>query len=406
MPHFSYRAKDATLQVVEGTIEAESEAAALNRLGSRGMFPMTLSELTSPTTASPASLLTHPARALSPRMLSYVTRQLADLLGGGLPLLNALMLLSQQTESRLLARIIESLAMAVRDGRSLSQALSDHPQIFPPLYISLVRAGEVSGSLEQALNRLADLGEHDADLRSRILSASVYPLFVLCIALAATIFLLTYVIPKLSLVFIESGHRLPLPTRILLSISRVVTEWWWALSCGILVLGFAIRQWQRSTQGRAMRDRVLLRLPGVGILVRKLEIVRLAHTLGILLSQGLPMLQALEVVAYNVSNTILRQAVMKMKDAVQEGSSLAAALKASGQVPVFVSNMVAVGEESGRVDTTLTKIASSYEREVDRTIRTLTSILEPLLLVAVGGVLMFIVLAMLLPVFQVELVLQ
>jgi len=402
MPRFTYRAKDSSLRVVEGTIEADNETAAISRLGSQGVFPISILEAHAAASAR-RPLLSH---RVSLRTLAYTTRQLADLLGGGLPLLSALTLLARQTEHPALRRVIEALAGSVRDGRSFSEALAEHPGIFPPLYVSMVRAGEVGGGLEQALSRLAELGENEAELRSRVTSASAYPLFVLCFAMAMTTVLMVYVIPKLSVMFVEAGQLLPLPTRLLLATSGVLTQWWWAVLAGLIVLGVGLRQWHRSALGRAAIDRWLMALPGFGDLVRKLDTARFTRSLGVLVGQGVPVLQALDVVGRNIANTVLRRAVAQVQAAVREGSSIASALSASGQFPVFVSNMVAVGEESGTVDTALLKVAGTYEREVDRTIRTLTTVLEPVLLVAVGGVVMFIVLAMLLPVFQIGLVVQ
>jgi len=388
--------------MIEGMIEADTETAAISRLGHHGMFPISIMEI------GAESLAPQPkaARRISPQTLAYMTHQLADLLGGGLPLLSALTLLAKQTEHARLRRVIESLAASVRDGRSLSEAIAEHPTLFPPLYRSMVKAGEAGGALEPALKRLAELGESEAELHSKIQSAAAYPIFVLCVAAAMTTFLIAYVIPKLSAVFVETGQLLPLPTRMLLAVSAVMTQWWWLLLLAILVMGWGIRQWASSSAGQAILDRLILRVPGVGPLVRKLEAARVARNLGTLIGQGIPILQALDVVAHSVANSILRTAVEGMRTTVQEGSTLAAAVAGTGQFQIFVSNMVAVGEESGTVDAALLKVASAYERDVDRTIRNLTTILEPLLLVVVGGIVMFIVLAMLLPVFQIGLVVQ
>jgi len=401
MPRFLYRAKDAALQVVEGMIEADSETAAISHLGSQGVFPISIAELG----AAPTPRATF-RRRVPTRTLPHTIRQLADLLGGGLPLLGALTLLAQQTEQPALRRIIDALATSVRDGRSLSEAMSAHPAIFTPLYLNMVKAGEAVGGLEQALVRLADVGEHEAELRSRLIQASVYPLFVLGLAAAMTIFLMAYVIPTLSLVFIESGQVLPLPTRLLLGVSALCTRWWWLALGGLVVGGWALRGWYASRQGRAAADRLLIALPGIGALVRKIETARFARTLGLMAGQGVPVLQSLDVVARHLSNAVLRDALGRIREAVRQGSSIAGALNASGAFPIFVSNMVAVGEEAGRIDAALMKVAAAYEREIDRAIRTLTAVLEPVLLVVVGGIVMFIVLAMLLPVFQIGLVVQ
>jgi type II secretory pathway component PulF len=402
MPRFTYRAKDQSLNIVEGMIEADSEAAALSRLGGEGVFPVSISELGASASGGFGGL----PRRVSARTLAYATHQLADLLGGGLPLLSALTLLAKQTEHSGLQRVIESLADAVRGGGSLSEAMAAHPQVFPSLYRSMVRAGEAGGGLEQSLTRLAELGEHEAELRSRLLSASAYPLFVLCIAFLMCIFLMAYVIPTLSLVFIDTGQVLPLPTRILLAISRVITHWWWAIGL-VLVAGIAwIRQWYANPLGKAALDRALISLPGVGSSLRRLETARMTRNLGVMVSQGVPILSALDVVSTNIANATLRQALVRVRGAVLDGQSLAAAIAETKEFPVFVSNMVAVGEESGTVDAALLKVAATYERELDRALRTLTTILEPVLLVVVGGVVMFIVLAMLLPVFQLGLGVQ
>ncbi len=402
MPRFTYRAKDSALHLIEGTIEADTETAAINRLGNQGVFPISITEAGAVPAAAPGLL----SRRISPDVVTYTTRQLADLLGGGLPLLNALTLLSKQIEHPALRRIIEQVASSVREGQSLSEAMAVYPHVFPPLYSSMVRAGEATGGLEQALSRLADLGESEAELRSRVISAMAYPVFVLCVAFGMTGFLVAYVIPKLSLVFIESGQALPLPTRFLLTVSQVCTQWWWVAILAVLVTIMALKQWYASEQGKGAIDRFFMMLPGIGTLVRKIDTARFARNLGIMTSQGVPVLQALEVTGRNISNAVLQQAVLKIQEAVREGSSIAAAITASGQFPPFVSNMVSVGEESGTVDQALLKVATTYEREVGRVIQTLTTVLEPVMLVLVGGVVMFIVLAMLLPVFQIGMVVQ
>ncbi len=402
MPQFVYRAKDSSLHIVEGVIDADNEAAAISRLGGQGVFPISIAEAMH----APTGRARWIAGGISTRTLAYTTRQLSDLLSGGIPLLNALTLLGKQTEHPRLQRVVDNLAASVREGRALSEAMANHPRVFPPLYLSMVRAGEIGGALDEALSRLADLGEHDAELRGRIVSAAVYPIFVLVVALALTIFLIAWVIPKLSEVFIESGQQLPLPTRILLAVSGALTQAWWACLAGALICWWAGAAWLKSASGRAMRDRLIMSLPGIRTLTRQIETARFARTLGAMMSQGVPVLQALEVVGHHMGNMLLKEAVVRIQAAVREGSSIAAAITASGQFPVFVSNMVAVGEEAGKIDSSLLKIATAYEREVDRTIRALTTVLEPVLLLVVGGMVMFIVLAMLLPVFEIGLVVQ
>ncbi len=402
MPQFAYRAKDSRLKIIEGVIEADSESVAISRLGGQGIFPISIAEAGAPV----AGAIVWRDRRVSKHTLAFTTRQLADLLSGGLPLLSALTLLSKQTEHAGLRRMVEQMVAAVRDGRPLSDAMAEHPRVFPPLYVSMVRAGEVGGQLEQSLDRLATLWEQDAELIGRIKSAAAYPVFVLVMAVAMTLFLMSYVIPTLSQVFSESGQALPLPTRIVLAVSGALRAWWWLLLGAAVAVGAAAKQWAANPAGRAALDAAFIRLPGIGMLARKIETARMSRSLGVLLGQGVPLLTSLEVVARNITNSLLRDAVLNVQARVREGASIAAALGATHQFPVFVSNMIAVGEESGTIDAALAKVAVAYERDVDRTIRTLTTLLEPILLVVVGGVVMFIVLAMLLPIFQLGSVVQ
>ncbi|HEX9779843.1 MAG TPA: type II secretion system F family protein [bacterium] len=403
MPHYAYRAKDVHLNAVEGVVEAESEAAAISRLGRQGVFPVSISVAASGR-APGAPARRGRARRVSRRTLAHTTRQLADLLAGGVPLFRALTLLSRQAEHAALRGIAASLAHTVREGRSLSESLAAYPSVFSPLYVSMVRAGEVGGGLDGVLARLAELEEHEADLRSRLIGASAYPLFVLVVAMGMTAFLLVYVIPTLAEVFAESGQLLPLPTRMLLALSAAATTWWWALPAAAAGLVWAGRRWGRSPGGRAAFDRLLIRVPGIGRLARQIDVGRFCRNLGIMLGQGVPMLTACDVVTQQVSNAEVRRAALGVREAVRGGAALAQAMEASRQFPPFVANMVAVGEESGTLETALLKVAASYERELDRTLRILTTVLEPALLLVVGGLVMFIVLAMLLPVFQVGLV--
>jgi type II secretory pathway component PulF len=366
------------------------------------VFPLAITEVMGQRASRP----TFSRRTIPSSTIAYMTRQLADLLGGGLPLLGALTLLAKQTEHRPLQQVIDSLSASVRDGQSLSAAMAHHPGVFSTLYINMVKAGEVGGGLEAVLVRLADLGEADAELRGRVVNALVYPAVVLGIGLITVGVLLVYVIPKITGIFAESGQLLPLPTRILLTISNTVTQWWWALLLGVSAVVWLTRQWRLDPHGRQALDQFVLRLPLVGTLSRKLETARFTRNLGVMVGQGVPVLQALEIGSHNVSNVVIQRALRQVQEAVRDGASIASALSASGQFPVFVSNMVAVGEESGTVDAALLKVAVAYEREVDRTMRTLTTVLEPLLIVVVGLIVMFIVISMLLPIFNIGLVAQ
>jgi len=403
MPQFVYTARDSAMKLVEGTVEAESETAAILQLSQAGVFPTVLARADVPQARAVA--VVRGGRVPS-RSLAYLSRQLADLLGGGLPLFNALSLLAQQTEHKYLRQVVLDLGDSVRDGQPFSDALARHPNVFAPLYLSMIRAGEAGGGLDAVLNRLADLLESETELRSRITSALIYPCVVLVIGVLTVIVLLTYVVPKLTALFIESGQALPLPTRILLAVSGTLSNWWWLGLLGLVVGGWTFRGFQQSSVGRGVVDRFKLSLPLAGTLERKIQTARFTRNLGVMIGQGVSMLQALEVAGSTVSNTALAGAILGLRDAVQSGSNLSGALTASGEFHPFVSNLVAVGEESGTLETALLKIATSYEREADRALRALTTVMEPLLIVVVGLIVMFIVISMLLPIFELGLVAQ
>jgi type II secretion system protein F len=402
MPQYAYRARDSALQEIEGLIEADNDTTAVSRLGSQGIFVFSIIEVGEAEVAKQGWWKKH----ISPKLLAHATRQLADLIGGGLPLLNALNVLAQQTEHPRLRHVVNGLSRAVRDGRSFSESLTDYPDIFPPLYINMVRAGEVSGGLEAVLNRLADLGEHEAELRSRLINASVYPAIILTLSVLLVGGMMIWVIPTLAEVFAESGNVLPVPTRIVMAVSYGLRHWWWLEALGIIGVVWALRRWRKSPQGKVQFDRLMLALPGIGGLVRRVNVAQFARNLGTMLSQGVPVLQALEVVAQNVGNARIRESVQAMYQMVHNGSSMARAISNTGQFPPFVSNMVAVGEESGKADEALMKVAHAYEREVDQTMKNLMTVLEPLLLVVIGSIVMLVVLAILLPIFQIGLMIE
>ena len=402
MPRYMYRAKDASLKLIEGSIEADNETAAIARLGSLGVYPISLAEVS----MDEPQALAVVRQQVPSGVLGYMSRQLADLLGGGLSLFSALSLLAQQIEHRVLRAVVGEVSLAVREGQPFSEALSRHPAVFSPLYLNMVRAGEAGGGLDAVLVRLADLLEGESEFRSRILSALLYPAIVLLIGIGIVIGLLTYVVPKLTVLFTETGQLLPLPTRILLAVSAALSTWWWGWVLGLAAGIWALRAFRRSAGGRAFFDRLVLRLPVAGVLARKMDTARFTRNFGVMIGQGVPVLQALEVASSTMSNIVMRYAIERVREAVRGGETLATALKASGQYPVFVSNMVAVGEESGTLEGALLKVATSYERETDRALRAFTTVLEPLVIVVVGLVVMFIVISVLLPIFQLGLVTQ
>lgn len=407
MPTYVYRAKNHAQQLIEGRLEADNERAALLQLSREGVAPLSLEEALA-AAARPPDLRSGPSQSLRvpARTLAVFTRQLSDLLGAGLTLLTALQLLIKQTEHPLLRQVTEDLVARIREGGRFSEALRKHPAVFGALYVNLVAAGEVGGALEKVLIRLADLLEAEDELKAKIRQALVYPAFILGIGALTVGVLLVMVIPKLAALFEDMGQQLPLPTRALIELSGWVRIYWWLLA-GLAAGGAAaLRQYRRQPAGRMRWDRLQLGVPVLGALIQRVEVARFTRTLSVLLSQGVPILEALSVVTQSAGNAVLADTLQRVRQDVRDGRALSASLSRSTVVPAFVQNMVAVGEESGTLEVALLKVAAAYERDADRVMKIFTTLLEPVLLVLVGGVVAFVVMAMLLPIFQIGLMVQ
>uniref|UniRef100_UPI003D8145F5 type II secretion system inner membrane protein GspF n=1 Tax=Trichloromonas sp. TaxID=3069249 RepID=UPI003D8145F5 len=401
MPLFEYAGLDAQGKKVSGTIEAAGKKAATQQLRGQGIFTTRLDE---ETTAPPASASRRPrlfngfSRRVSPADFAATTRQLATLLGAGLPLDEALATLAGQLEQSPLARILGSVRGEVLQGTALHTALARHPHIFSPLFVNMIEVGEHSGTLDQVLEQLADFLEEQARLHSRLQAALAYPLLMAVIGTAVLIFLVTFVVPKVTRMLTDMGQSLPLPTRLLISGSDFLTDWWWLLLILIAAAAIGLQRYANSEKGRLEFDRLALRLPLFGRLNLLLATARLTRTLGTLLQSGVPLLKALSIVANLLTNRILRQAIDDTTLAVREGESLAAPLKRAAVFPPMVAQMAAVGERSGELETMLLRVADAYEHQAELRIAGLLSLLEPLMILLMGGAVGFIVLAILLPI--------
>jgi general secretion pathway protein F len=403
MPVYAYKGLTPQGRAVSGVLDADSLTSACLSLRRSGVFPTAIDEETArrtqadgPPTARPIS----PFERVPVQELALFTRQLATLSGAGLPLVECLETLGDQVERAALKRALTHVRQQVREGRSLADALQSHPRVFSSIYINMVRSGEESGALDMVLSRLADYTEGQARLVRTVQSALTYPVLMVMVSSAILVFLLAYVVPQVTRVFSETGQALPLTTQILISVSLFLADHWWELlllcACGALGLSRVLH----TTKGRTWWDRFILRLPWVGRLVQRLNIARVSRTLGALLASGVPILTALSIVTQLVSNTVLRRVLEEARVSVQEGESLAAPLKRSGLFPGLFLQMVAVGERSGELEHMLSRAADAYDEEVAATLARLTSLLEPLTILVMGGVVLFIVLAILLPIFQ------
>ena len=325
------------------------------------------------------------------------TRQLATLVKAGMPLLRALQTVSDQLDPGPLRNVFLAIARDVESGVKLSEALAAHPRWFPPFYVNMVRAGEVGGLLDEILKRLAELLEKQARLRDRVKSALMYPAFVMVAAVAILIILMAFVVPTFLGMFTELGSSLPLATRILVAVCTAVRTWWWAVGLALVGAAMALRLAVATPLGRRVMDRATLLAPVAGSLVERLLIARFARTLGTLIASGVPILTALETVRATVTNVVIDDALKEVERSLKGGESLARPMELSGVFPPLVTRMVALGEETGQLDRMLMQVADSYDEEVEVQLAGLTQLLEPLLIVFVGGMVGFIVIAMFLP---------
>jgi general secretion pathway protein F len=404
MPIFAYKGFDGSGRAVSGTQDAENARAIKQALRRDGIFVTELRETAMAQKEKGKRSLSFGfmRERVSTNVLAVATRQLATLVGSGIPLVESLAALVDQTEGETFKAVWADVRQKVNEGTSLGDALGGHPRVFSGLYVNMVRAGETSGALEVVLNRLADFTESQAELRSKLIGTMVYPVLMICMATFVTGILFIFVIPKISMIFEAQKVALPLPTLILIGISSFVRDYWW-LALPLLigaVVGF--QRYIRSERGRPWWHRVTLNMPIFGPLTRMIAIARFTRTLGTLLASGVQLLVSFDIVKNVVQNTVLIKVIEDARDAVREGESIAAPLKRSGQFPPIVTHMIAIGERSGQLESMLNNIARSYDIQVDARLRAMTSILEPVMIVFLGVVVGFIIFSIILPMLQIS----
>ena len=335
---------------------------------------------------------------VSAQDLAISTRQLATLIGAGITLPESLAALVEQVEHPRLKKVLGAVKQRVNEGASLADALADHPRIFSNLYVNMIRAGESSGALDVVLTRLADFTEAQAALRNKLLGAMLYPAIMVLVGVVIVGILFVVVIPKVTKIFEDMNVALPWTTRILIATSSFARDYWYALLVGLPLLAWGLRRWLKTPRGREWWDARQLTLPIFGELVRMLALGRFAKTLATLLSSGVPLLTALDIVKNIVHNSLLASVIEDARDAIRE--SIAAPLKRSGQFPPLVHHMIAIGEKSGQLEEMLQNVARSYDAQVEMRIGALTSLLEPIMIVVMGGGVAFIVFSILMPIMQ------
>jgi general secretion pathway protein F len=399
MPVFVYRAADQRGQTIDGVMEAPDARSVVERLHRDAYFPIKVTphEERKPWLSLPTS------SRVSQRDLLALTQQLATLFEAGLPLDRALAILEELAPSPRVKAIVTDLLHSVRGGTSLSEALAKHhPRPFSRLYINMVRAGEKGGVLEVSLRRLAEFLEARAAFTDAVTSALAYPLVITAVGAGAIVFLMTFVIPRFATIFADLGQAIPLPTQILLTVSEGLRVYWWVGALAILAGVLAWRMWTATPAGRMQWDQILLRLPLMGRLSIKVETARFTRTLGTMLRSGVPVLGALAVVGDMMTNQAIGRAVARLADGVKRGGTVAAGLKEHTPFPALAVHMVRVGEETGRLEEMLIKVAETFETDVKTELRRVLGLLEPAIILGMGVLVAFIVVAMLLAIFSIN----
>ena len=402
MPVFEYTALDNKGKSTSGIIDAEGAQAARQKLRTSGIFPVSIKEAqeAQPKKESGTFSLSSRFSRTRPVEVAMMTRQLATLVGAGFPLVSALDALVPQTKSHGFKKILAQIKNLIVEGNSFARALSNYPGQFSSLYVNMVRAGETSGTLEIVLERLADLTEKQQALKNRIQTALAYPIFMMIIGTAVLFILLIYIVPSITSIFTDMNQVLPTPTRILIFLSDFFKSYWWSIFIIIAVVAVFFNRAKKTEKGRFWIDKTVLMLPGVGILVKKLAVARFARTLGSLLENGVSMLIALDIVKNIAGNRLIADSVETAAIEVGKGQGVGAALSGSGIFPLLSIQMIQVGEQSGQLETMLTKISDVFENEVETTIMRLTSYLEPVMILVMGTIVAFIVLSICLPIFE------
>lgn len=397
MSTFVFKAMDLAGAKARGEIEADSRQAVSDQLRARGLIVLDIADKHASREIELSFL-----KSVKAGDLAVFSRQLSTMINSGMSILRALYVLEEQTESKFLRETIVAVRKEVEAGASLSAAMSRHPKVFSPLFVAMTQAGEAGGVLESALMRVADQLEKDASLRRQIRSAMVYPVLVITFAVGVMLALVAFLVPVFENVFKEFGGNLPAITQVSVAMSHAVTGYWWLLIVVTVVTVVAFLKWKSSSWGRPQWDHFRLHLPvKIGTIVQQVAVARWSRTLASLTSAGVPLIQSLEITGRTGGNVAVEEAMEGVIASVKRGGTIAAPLAQAPIFPTMVTHMVGVGEETGALDAMLDKVAEFYEDQVEASVKALTSIMEPIMIMVIGGMVGFIVISMYLPLFEV-----
>lgn len=399
MAIFRYSAKDNTGRIIGGVIEADTDAMVVDRLRDMGFF---ITKLERTVERGDVFQSLQGFLGVGLKDLAIFSRQFATMVNAGLSLVRTLSILEQQSSNKRLKQIVAQVRVDVEAGRPLSDSMGRHPKAFSSLYVNMVKAGETGGVLDEVLERVANYLEKEQALRSKVRSAMVYPILLTCAAMGGLFFMTIVILPQFENLFREigGGGQLPLPTQIAMATSVAIRRYWYAIFAFFGVGGYVLRRYLQTPGGRARYDRFKLKMPVIGELNRKIVVARFTRTLGTLIASGVPIMQSLEVVAKAIDNTVIGDAVDAVRASIREGQTIAIPLQFSGVFPPMVVQMAKVGEETGALEQMLEKVADFYDVEVETMVSSLTSLLEPILIIVMGVIVGAMVISLYLPIFQ------
>ena len=399
MPIYEYKAISAAGKAAKGTVNAPSPTEAKARLKKEGLYITEIRESAATEAASvPGNIKFN--KGVSVQDLSVMTRQLATLVASNIPLVEALTALTDQVENPKLQKVLSDIREKVNEGSTMANAMKPHSKIFSDLFVNMIHAGEASGSLDTVLVRLADYIENQSKLKGKVVSAMAYPAIMIFVGLAALVIIFTFIIPKIVTMYKNLKQALPLPTQIMIFLSKIFTSYWYIAAGVGLILFFSIRAYLRTQGGRYRLHRTMLTVPIFGSMFRMIAVTRFASTLSTLLSSGVPILAALDIVKNVVGNLVIMDVVKSVRANVAEGDSISEPLKRSKQFPPMVVHMIAVGEKTGEVESMLEKVAQAYNNQLEAKISTITSLIEPLMIIGMAVVIGFVVFSVMLPIMN------
>lgn len=394
MPYFAYTAIEPSGRTIRATVEAENESLVLARLRDQAMHCVEIRPVRK------AKSIQAGQRKMKPKALVVFSRQFATMIDAGIPILRALEILGSQTKDRALKVAVEQVTADVKSGSTLNDAMAKHPRVFSKLYVNMIRAAEVGGILDKILDRLAGFLEYEADIRAKIKGAMMYPVMVLVFSQLMLFVLFSFVLPKFKEIFSSMNVKMPPMTAMLFGIGDFMQAYWWIILLGLFGAFMGFKMWGKTPKGRWQIDFVRIRFPVVGELSLKMSVARFSRTFGTLISSGVPMMRSLEIVGETLGNVVLAHAVTATQNGIREGQKLSVPLAASGLFPSMVTHMIDIGEESGRLSEMLVKIGDFYDSEVEATVKGLTSMIEPMLIIFLGGIVGFIAISVMTPIFQ------